>query len=85
MRKKHKNQRVIVKILQSNVDRDSPSSKTSASDNELSSEPILASIEQRNKDKRLEIVQLQNQNAIKASCLQIFDVSKKQQCWNLSA
>lgn len=35
-------------------DRDSPSSKTRASDNELSSEPILASVRQRHKDKRLE-------------------------------
>lgn len=53
-------QRVITLILGSNMkDRDSPSSKTSASDNELSSEPIFASIEQRNKD-------------VRASCLKIF-------------
>lgn len=33
-------------------DRDSPSSKTSASDNELSSEPIFASKGQRDEDVR---------------------------------
>lgn len=35
-------------------DGNSPSSKTSASDNELSSEPILASIGHKNKNKRLQ-------------------------------